>query len=126
MGWKRECPVGRILDSTGQVAIEKGLLTRARDPYWDGFLTRREAQLAIDKLSENDSVLMAMQDTEHIVMNFLVEKIGCTREELDKYVELKKAQLAALRQAALEAKAQAPAETPDQPITETANEQGNG
>jgi hypothetical protein len=63
--------------------------------YWDGPLTRREAQRMINKLSANDSELMGMADTAALLINYILEvKFGFKdREEIDIYVAAKKLQL---------------------------------
>jgi len=70
------------------------------DKYWDAPMTRREAQLLFRKLASNDSELMGMADTAALLLNFLFEKkLQITdRKEIDDYVEVKKAQLAAQRE----------------------------
>jgi len=52
------------------------------------------------KLASNDSELMGMCDTAALLLNFICEKrLGITdRTEVDSYVEVKKAQLAAERE----------------------------
>lgn len=88
--------MGRILTDT------RGLVTQPKDPYWDAPLTRREMQVAVNQLSENDMALTNMMDTMSIVLNFILEdKLGVKdRTELDKFVVRKKAELEALRTAA--------------------------
>ena len=68
----------------------EGFLQRPHDPYWDEPITRREVQEAVNQLAENDRVLSMQNDTTNIVMNFLCEKIGVKREEIDKWVAEKK------------------------------------
>ena len=68
----------------------EGLLQRPHDPYWDSSISRREVQEAVNQLAENDRVLSMQNDTTNIVMNFLCEKIGVKREEIDKWVAEKK------------------------------------
>ena len=72
----------------------------AHDPYWDSPMTRREARVLFLKLASNDSELMGMADTAALLINFICEKkLGITdRTEVDSYVEVKKAQLAAERE----------------------------
>ena len=72
----------------------------AFDPYWDKPMTRREAHRLFMKLASNDSELVGMADTAALVLNFILEKkLAITdRKEIDDYVELKKAQLAAERE----------------------------
>lgn len=78
------------------------LVEQPFDPYWDGKLTRREAvkfepfQRAFDKMGQNCAELMAMIDTNCLVVNYLCEKLGVTRKDLDEYVEQKKEELARL------------------------------
>ena len=73
----------------------------AFDPYWDKPMSRREAHVLFMKLASNDSELMGMADTAALLLNFILEKkLGITeRSEIDTYVEVKKAQLAAQREA---------------------------
>lgn len=72
----------------------------AHDPYWDKPMTRREMRVFFLKLAANDSELMGMADTAALLINFICEKkLGITdRSEIDAYVEVKKAQLAAQRE----------------------------
>ena len=72
----------------------------AFDPYWDKPMTRREAHKLFMKLASNDSELMGMADTAALLLNFILEKklVIVDRKEVDDYVELKKAQLAAQRE----------------------------
>jgi hypothetical protein len=89
------------------------LLQHPHDPYWDGFLTRREAQRMVNKLSSNDSELMGMCDTAALVLNFLCEaKLKVDREEIEVYVEAKKLQMAEAR---AKMKAEAEAQKNEQP-----------
>src|ERR1035437_9274911 len=71
------------------------LVTQPYDKYWDGPLTRREAQRMINKLAANDSELMGMADTCALLINFICEvKLKIVdREEVDIYVAAKKLQL---------------------------------
>ena len=77
----------------------------AYDKYWDAPMSRREAQTLFMKLASNDSELMGMADTAALLINFICEKkLGITdRKEVDDYVEVKKAQVAAEREAMLKA-----------------------
>ena len=70
------------------------------DRYWDAPMTRREAHKLFMKLASNDSELMGMADTAALLLNFILEKklLIVDRKEIDDYVELKKAQLAAERE----------------------------
>jgi len=82
--------MGRILTDS------RGLIDQPKDPYWDSPLTRREMQIAVNQLSENDMALTNMCDTASIVLNFICEeKLNVKREELDAYVEKKKAEMLA-------------------------------
>ena|ERR1700674_4730116 len=69
------------------------------DKYWDSSPTRRELQKAFNKLGNNDSDLMAMVDTNCLVVNFLCEKLGVTRGELDAYVAKAAAAVKAMQEA---------------------------
>jgi hypothetical protein len=70
------------------------------DKYWDAPMTRREAYTLFKKLASNDSELTGMCDTAALLLNFILEKkLAITdRKEVDDYVEVKKAQLAAQRE----------------------------
>jgi hypothetical protein len=48
-------------------------------------------------LAFNDAELIGMADTAAILLNFLCEQLNVKREEVDAYVERKKAELATLR-----------------------------
>jgi hypothetical protein len=71
-------------------------------------MSRREAHRLFLKLASNDSELMGMADTAALLLNFICEKkLGITdRIEIDAYVEVKKAQLAAQRAAMKDAENQ--------------------
>lgn len=84
----------------------------AHDPFMDGHPTRRELQKAFNKLGNNDSDLMAMVDTNCLVVNFLCEKLGVTRGELDAYVSRKAEEVKTMQEA--------------QKPVEPTNEQSNG
>ena len=71
----------------------------AHDPIMDGHPTRRELQKAFNKLGNNDSDLMAMVDTNCLVVNFLCEKLGVTRGELDAYVSRKAEEVKTMQEA---------------------------
>ena len=81
------------------------------DKYLDSPMVRREALTLFRKLAFNDSELTGMADTASILINFLCEKLGVKREEVDSYVARKHAELAALREK-MRAEAEA-AENPD-------------
>ena len=84
----------------------------AHDPFMDGHPTRRELQKAFNKLGNNDSDLMAMVDTNCLVVNFLCEKLGVTRGELDAYVSRKAEEVKTMQE--------------EQKPVEPTNEQSNG
>jgi hypothetical protein len=73
----------------------------AFDPYWDKPMTRREAHTLFMRLATNDNELTGMADTAALLLNFILEKkLGITdRKEIDDYVEVKKAQMQAQREA---------------------------
>ena len=75
-------------------------IQRPYDKYWDAPMTRREAHALFMKLASNDNELMGMADTAALLLNFILEKklVITDRKEVDDYVELKKAQLAAERE----------------------------
>ena len=74
------------------------LVEQPYDKYWDGPLTRREAQRMINKLASNDSELMGMADTAALILNFICEvQLKVKREDIEIYVEAKKLQLAEAR-----------------------------
>jgi hypothetical protein len=75
------------------------LITPAHDRFLDGHPTRRELQKAFNKMGENDSNLFAAIDTQALVGNFLCEKLGVTRGELDAYVSRKAEEVKALNEA---------------------------
>lgn len=64
-------------------------------------MTRREAHVLFMKLASNDNELTGMADTAALLLNFILEKkLGITdRQEIDNYVEIKKAQMVAQREA---------------------------
>lgn len=80
-----------------KVTNPSGLVQQPHDPYWDGPISRRETQMAVNDICRNEAELMARSDTSYIVTNFLCEKLGVTRGEIDAYVEKKKAEMAALK-----------------------------
>lgn len=69
----------------------------AFDKYWDSPMTRREAKVLFNKLAFNDSELMGMADTAAIVINFLCEKLGIKKEDIQGYVNRKMDELKAMR-----------------------------
>jgi len=90
------------------ITKSSGLVNLPHDPYWDGPITRREVQMAVNDLCINEAELMARSDTAHIVLNFLCERIGTTRGEIDAYIEKKKAEIAALKEAQAQESANGP------------------
>jgi hypothetical protein len=85
--------------------LDSELIQKPYDKFWDEPMLRREAQKAFQKLGNNDSELMAMVDTNCLVVNFLCEKLGVTRGELDAYVEKKAAEVKTLQEAKAAAEA---------------------
>lgn len=69
------------------------------DKYWDAPMTRREAHRLFMKLASNDNELMGMCDTAALVLNYICEKkLDVKREDLDAYVTIKSAEVAAMRE----------------------------
>jgi hypothetical protein len=92
------------------------LIAPAHDKFMDGHPTRRELQKAFNKMGNNDSELFSMVDTQALVGNFLCEKLGVTRAELEAYV-LKKSE---------EVKTFHEKQESQRKIQETSNESSNG
>src|SRR5271166_6323409 len=69
----------------------------AFDPYWDKPMSRREAHVLFMKLASNDNELMGMADTASILVNYLCEKLGVKRDDVQTYVDMKTEQLKAMR-----------------------------
>jgi len=67
-----------------------GLMNVPHDPYWDVPISRREVQEAVNQLAQNDAALAAQNDTSNIVLNYLCEKIGIERKEIDAWAAKKK------------------------------------
>ena len=87
--------------------VDSPLVQQPHDKYWDGALTRREAQRMINKLSANDSELMGMADTCALLINYICEvHLKVKREDVEVYVEAKKLQIAEAR-AKMKAEAEA-------------------
>src|ERR1700678_1409635 len=91
------------------------------DKYLDSPMVRREALTLFRKLAFNDSELMGMSDTAALMLNFIFEKklgantpeaLVALRQEIDAYVEVKKAQLQEMRDK-MKAAAEAGVENPD-------------
>lgn len=97
------------------IADASELITPAHDKFMDGYPTRRELQKAFNKMGNNDSELFGMCDTQALVGNFLCEKLGVTRAEIEAYI-LKKSE---------EVKAFHEKQTQNKP-QETSNESPNG
>lgn len=76
------------------------LIDPSFDKFLDGYPTRRELQKAFNKMGNNDAELFSMVDTQALVGNFLCDKIGVTREEIDAYVTKKAAELKVMEKAA--------------------------
>jgi len=75
------------------------LITPAYDSFLDKSPTRRELQKAFNKMGNNDAELFSMIDTQALVGNFLCDKLGVTRGELDAYVAKKAAEVQAINAA---------------------------
>lgn len=73
------------------------LIDPAFDRFLDGHPTRRELQKAFNKMGNNDAELFSMVDTQALVGNFLCDKLGVTRGELEAYVAKKVEEVKALR-----------------------------
>lgn len=83
-----------------------GLVKQPHDPYWDGPITRREVQGAVNVLANNDSELFLQATTARLIMNLYAEKLNITPAELQAYIDRKKAEI----NAALAAQEKATAE----------------
>ena len=78
------------------------------DAFWDKPVSRRAFQHELHRIGVHIANLWAAADTAAILLNFIMEKrlLGDQtpeqqRDELEAYVEEKKAQLAAIRAAAI-------------------------
>ena len=82
--------------------VDSPLVQAPYEKFWDepAQITRRELQKLFNKLGSNDAELMSMVDTNCLVVNYLCEKLGVTREDLEVYVAKQKAALAAMKAAA--------------------------
>lgn len=69
------------------------LIDPAFDKFLDGHPTRRELQLTIRKIGISMTQLYEALDTQALVGNFLCEKLGVTRGEIDAYVTKKAAEV---------------------------------
>lgn len=78
------------------------LIEPAHDRFLDGYPTRRELQKAFNKMGHNDAELFGMCDTQALVGNFLCDKLGVTRAEIEAYILKKAEELKSLRVAQLE------------------------
>jgi hypothetical protein len=86
--------MGRIIASTEE------LITPAHDKFMDGHPTRRELQQVFNKIGSNQAELFGMVDTQALVGNFLCEKLGVTRAEIEAYVQKKAQELKELQEKA--------------------------
>lgn len=84
------------------------LIKQPDDKFWSAPVSRRAFQTELHKIGKHLADLWAAADTAGIMLNFIMEKklMGDQtpeqlREEVEKFVEEKKAQLAALRAAAI-------------------------
>lgn len=85
-----------------KLILEPGdrLVDPAYDKHLDGHPTRRELQQAFGKIGVNMTAFWEGLDTQAIVGNFLCEKLGVTRGELDAYVAKKAGEIKAQQEAA--------------------------
>ena len=100
-----------------------GLLNPQKDPYWDAPITRREVQEAVNQLAINDKRLADQNDTSNLVLNFLCEKANFTRQEIETWVEAKKALLAKIKSGH---EAQVSGSAPATPAPEAPSERPEG
>lgn len=70
-----------------------GLVKHPHDPYWDGAISRREVQGAVNTLALNDKELFLQATTARFIMNLFAEKLNVTAGELQAWVDQKKAEL---------------------------------
>jgi hypothetical protein len=98
----RRCRMSNLIDPSNSP------IQQPYDKYWDEPMSRREAHRLFMKLAANDSELTGMADTAALLLNFIFEKkLGISdRKEIDDYVEVKKAQVEAQREAMRKAEAQ--------------------
>ena len=80
------------------------LIDPAHDRFLDGHPTRRELQATFRKIGEKMTELFQAVDTQALVANFLCERQGVTREEIEAYVSKKAEEIKTL-QAQLDASA---------------------
>lgn len=90
------------------ITDSSGLVKQPHDPYWDGPITRREVQGAVNTLALNDNELFLQSTTARFIMNLFAEKLNVTKGELEAWIAQKKAELDAY--VAAQSKAEAPAE----------------
>lgn len=69
------------------------LIDPAFDQFLDGKPTRRELQETFRKIGISMTQLYEALDTQALVGNFLCEKLGVTRGEIDAYVAKKAAEI---------------------------------
>lgn len=91
------------------ITDSSGLVKQPRDPYWDGPITRREVQGAVNQLAHNDSELFLQATTARLIMNLFAEKLNVTPAELQAYIDRKKAEIDAALAAQKAAEPQAEA-----------------
>ena len=80
-----------------QILTGSELVEKPYDKFWDEPPTRREMQKVFNKLGQNDAELMGMADTASILLNYLCEKLGVKREDVEAYVLQKTEELKTLR-----------------------------
>lgn len=81
----------------------QNLIDPAYDQFLDGKPTRRELQATFQKIGTKMTELFQAVDTQALVANFLCERAGVTREEIEAYVAKKAKEVEAFTKAALEA-----------------------
>lgn len=79
------------------------LIQEPYDKFWDESPSRREMQRAFKKMGDNDANLFSAIDTQALVGNFICEKLGVTRAEIEAYVIKKAAEVNALEESKQEA-----------------------
>lgn len=75
------------------ITDSSGLVKQPHDPYWDGPITRREVQGAVNALAMNDKELFLQATTARFIINMYAEKLNITPGELQAWVDQKKAEL---------------------------------
>jgi hypothetical protein len=76
---------------------------RVQAEFWNGALTRKEAQEVFDSISENIKVIAAKMTAYDMSMAFVFAKLGIQKEEFEAFVKAKMEQIEAAEQAAANA-----------------------